>query len=473
MIKNACTRSLTLLLGGLALHAGALAQGSMLRVHCEGENLGAEVTVNGQFKGECPIDLQISAGSVLLQAVKRHGGERESRFEQEFRLGDGVVKRLELHLDAPQYTQKGRELEAARLQREREAQQRAAAEQALQKERMLAQARLALEQQVDSLLAETRAWRTGSDTPDNSNCPDCPRHVRPGVSPKEQHLPLGNDAQTNAWIGLLENEINDYIASDGMAFQPPGTAGDWPCPDAQAQTRAISGFVDMAPAQLEEYRRALAAMGTGANFYYRDVRLWPVQMACKNGMLDGPQDVWAFALQVSDNTHHLSVTPMLKHLVFQAQSGKVSGPLRISSRMGGAATRYKDAALQALMQKNRPLRQAFLNFQVSLPGQPDNLRAATAMLALFEDPKLSALPDGPSNSSITLPLGGGRAETIGYNGARKASRSLTRNGKNHGETVIYAYKIPTGLLLPDLQIPGMVQCWNNGTLVTTNPCNVD
>jgi hypothetical protein len=41
----------------LFLSADATAAGS-LRIACEGADVGAEVYVNGKFRGECPIDIQ-------------------------------------------------------------------------------------------------------------------------------------------------------------------------------------------------------------------------------------------------------------------------------------------------------------------------------------------------------------------------------------------------------------------------------
>lgn len=67
---------------------------SMLRVTCEGDNAGAEVTVNGKFKGECPLDMQVAPGMLQLR-VEKKDPSYERVFEQEIRMGDGVVKKVE------------------------------------------------------------------------------------------------------------------------------------------------------------------------------------------------------------------------------------------------------------------------------------------------------------------------------------------------------------------------------------------
>lgn len=79
----------------LAAVNASQAAGSMLRVTCEGEDVGAEVMVNGKFRGECPIDLQVPEGSLKLLVRKNLDGQRERVFEQDIRMGDGSVKKVE------------------------------------------------------------------------------------------------------------------------------------------------------------------------------------------------------------------------------------------------------------------------------------------------------------------------------------------------------------------------------------------
>ena len=93
--------SLLILIGALAAQSAARAQESLLRIICEGGNAGAEVSVNGQFKGECPLDIGVNAGTFTVRAVKKVDATQERVFEQEVRMGDGVVKRVEAVLSAP------------------------------------------------------------------------------------------------------------------------------------------------------------------------------------------------------------------------------------------------------------------------------------------------------------------------------------------------------------------------------------
>ena len=104
-------RIVLVLVGTLAVHSGVQAQGSTLRIACQGQDIGAEVSINGQFKGECPLEAQVRAGTVKLRLVKKVDALREQVFEQDIRLGDGVVKQIDVVLSAPRRIAGGQERE--------------------------------------------------------------------------------------------------------------------------------------------------------------------------------------------------------------------------------------------------------------------------------------------------------------------------------------------------------------------------
>ena len=119
---------------------------AMLRVACDGDTVGAEVTLNGQFKGECPFDTPLAEGSWTLRALKRDGVERERVYETEFRIASGTVKRLDIELGAAKLTAEGE-----RLKQEREVQERRVAQEKaanVVKEKAAREAKLAHEQQA-------------------------------------------------------------------------------------------------------------------------------------------------------------------------------------------------------------------------------------------------------------------------------------------------------------------------------------
>lgn len=89
--------------------AGAYAAGSILNVHCGGEDIGAEVLINGKFKGECPLDIKVSAGKLKLKVQKKVDAFSDRIFEQEIRVGDDVIKKVDVTLGAPQLNARGKQ----------------------------------------------------------------------------------------------------------------------------------------------------------------------------------------------------------------------------------------------------------------------------------------------------------------------------------------------------------------------------
>jgi len=91
---------------------------SALRLSCEGAAKDAEVYINSEFKGECPVDIEVPAGILQLYVTKKVDALHEAVSEQEMRIGEGVIKRVEITLGAPRLTAEGKILEGQRLKRE-------------------------------------------------------------------------------------------------------------------------------------------------------------------------------------------------------------------------------------------------------------------------------------------------------------------------------------------------------------------
>jgi TPR repeat protein len=102
-MSRATVRTTIVLAALLVGMANAYAAGSLLRVACEGGDVGAEVYVNGKFRGECPLDVQVSEGVVNLRVAKKLDADRERSFEQQVRVADGTIKKLDVALSAPQF----------------------------------------------------------------------------------------------------------------------------------------------------------------------------------------------------------------------------------------------------------------------------------------------------------------------------------------------------------------------------------
>jgi formylglycine-generating enzyme required for sulfatase activity len=91
-----------------AVIANANAAGSVLSVNCQGEAVGADVSINGKFKGECPLDIKVPGGKLKLKVQKKVDDFSDRVFEQEIRIGDDVVKKVDVVLGTAQLNVKGK-----------------------------------------------------------------------------------------------------------------------------------------------------------------------------------------------------------------------------------------------------------------------------------------------------------------------------------------------------------------------------
>ncbi|MBC7603052.1 MAG: hypothetical protein H7255_10395 [Ramlibacter sp.] len=108
----------------------AFAADSLLRIGCEGADSGAEVLINGKFRGECPLDTKVKPGTIKLRLQKPVSQARERVFEVELRIGEDSVKKIDALLEA-RYTAAGQQQEDQRMRAERaEAERKEAARQA-------------------------------------------------------------------------------------------------------------------------------------------------------------------------------------------------------------------------------------------------------------------------------------------------------------------------------------------------------
>jgi hemin uptake protein HemP len=110
------TSRLIFLIAALITPLHVFAQASMLRVACGDGAARAEVSINGVFKGECPIDVQVLPGTVQIRATRQASEFWELAFVEEFRIGDAVVKRVEVVLAATQLNAAGLQRAKAELQ---------------------------------------------------------------------------------------------------------------------------------------------------------------------------------------------------------------------------------------------------------------------------------------------------------------------------------------------------------------------
>ena len=197
--------------------AHAHADGTALRLSCDGDSTGASVTINGQFKGECPLDVQVAAGTFQIRAVLPVNKYKERVFEQVIRLGDGVVKRVDIVLGSPQWTEEGQALENIRLAKQKQAEQ----EVLKQKEKIKLDDALKFQAILDN------ANQQGAE-PDNGKsfkeCEGCPEIVLVRDDANNRIVGIGKYDVTRAEYSKFVTETN-HQNGGCVIFEDPGLFG--------------------------------------------------------------------------------------------------------------------------------------------------------------------------------------------------------------------------------------------------------
>ncbi|MCE1226339.1 MAG: hypothetical protein LWW87_07620 [Geobacteraceae bacterium] len=84
--------------------ATAYAEKPLLRISCDENDTNVKIMINGVYKGDCPIDISVDPGNVMLHAQQPVSAEMERVFIQKFFISDGVYRRIDVVLSAPQLT---------------------------------------------------------------------------------------------------------------------------------------------------------------------------------------------------------------------------------------------------------------------------------------------------------------------------------------------------------------------------------
>lgn len=440
--------------------AAASAGTAVLRVACDGPATGAEVTVNGSFKGDCPLDIPVPAGTIKLRVLKKVGAGRESVFEQEFRMAADTAKRVDVELGPPQLTAEGQRLENDRLAREKAEADRQAAERQRAAAAAMAQAAQATDVVASAMLAEERAREPGS----HPDCVDCPMPPKNNGVPIRLEMPAAPDAAVNAWLRQATQEATLYQAAQGAGFFPPAQAAAMPCDSAAAGMRAVARLVSMSdrPAEEQErFRRLMQPHGANPVSYIRDVKLWPVQASCSAGQLSGPLEFWAFSVSVSGTDANITISRELLHLRTVMAAGKQAGPLT-ETKATRSLTRYTKPETEAMMKNSDigRLMQVIFNTREAPEATTVTARSSLLLLSFFENPVAQKTQD-LAHVSFVVPTSGDRGEQSSYSGTKLVSKTPLKLGRPHGQLSLYFSSPPTTL------------CYREGELVKVSPCNVN
>ncbi|MCE2723853.1 MAG: formylglycine-generating enzyme family protein [Burkholderiales bacterium] len=272
----------------------AQAATSALRIACDGDNAGAEITVNQKFAGECPLDVKVAAGQVEIRALKKIDSLRERTFTQSFRIGDDVVKRLEVTLGPVQLNAEGQRVEterrraeaerqrlenerrAAEAERARKAEEQRKAAEAARAARIVEMKRLA-PIQAEERRRDRQTWIAAAFAADGlkagtgtafRDCADCPELVwiPPG---KTTTTPGDNDLRR--WIGSIEfgapfavgkfevtfDEWDRCVAERGCTYTPPSGKAEGLIFDTQ-WGRGRQPVINVSPNHAQQYITWLA-----------------------------------------------------------------------------------------------------------------------------------------------------------------------------------------------------------------------
>ena len=282
----------------------AAAQSGMasLRVRCDGDSLGTGVSINGQFKGECPFDAMVPEGTLKIEARKEIGKEYVRVFEQEIRVGAGIIKSVEVLLGKEQLTAEGRRLHEERT----EAQRRAQAERE-QAERQRAQERYEkrsfatemLRLQHDARLEarlRARSAEPGTAFP-HPECQECRLPVgSPKPFPETFWTPMQwNSVEDAKTINRLLVRMRAYVIGNRQAFVPPTDSLALQCGDVNGALRRAGGLMSQDDMTMDEWKRG----GDLWKAYWRDLRIWIVSGQCSPAGLHGPVEFWFKGIHVA------------------------------------------------------------------------------------------------------------------------------------------------------------------------------
>src|SRR5688572_16413903 len=100
---------------------------SIVSVICTGNDVGAEVFVDGKFKGECPLDIKVPMGKLKLKVQKKVDAFNDRIFEQEIRVDYAVEKRVNILLGAPTLNAEGKRVKPEQLKNAKAAEKKSEA----------------------------------------------------------------------------------------------------------------------------------------------------------------------------------------------------------------------------------------------------------------------------------------------------------------------------------------------------------
>jgi hypothetical protein len=316
---------------------------------------------------------------------------------------------------------------------------------------------------------------------------------------------------------LMEQYKKDKLLMESPAlFTPPASAPAWPCKVPEVEIYKIVGLQAAHPESRAEYekgmRKAFREAGMSAQMLptttFSNIQIIPLKAQCANGKLDG--DIELLVSYDKRDESHTSIpsgatvingiTVMSSHVLLRSQRSfnkgeQGRGLTNFMQMTMQNETHYDNQQMEEMTRKNND--QLGLNKPVTTRSivytAPDGI---TATFMESEEKKVSGGLFGVSVTpvptlltTVTLPVDEHHTRTQMYKNDGLLSTGGMKDGKPHGEQVLYMENYLKKLHLRLDQQPGMEDsrevtingvdliekhtCMQHGAPVKMSPCPAD
>ena len=258
-------------------------------------------------------------------------------------------------------------------------------------------------------------------------------------------------------------------SGSGAYMDMPGDPKPWPCSVTELQVRKLA-YV-LSDDELDEKTRKTANIayrsgGLGSNDIkttVREVRFAPISANCKNGKLDGPLEFVIEFTRIIDMPTAINETRSRSrmHLMMSGGEAMVDAPQGVTTRQLSNKISFKDPAMDALVQKNKPPQSTVILASYSLPSSGD-----AGYSAVITETR-TGLFTREWTTMLIRPTAPKRMENSSFRGASLWMVTHSKNGRMHGEARTYPATFG-GVL-----VPGSMSCYEDGEEIKTTKCDVD
>ncbi len=260
----------------------------------------------------------------------------------------------------------------------------------------------------------------------------------------------------------------EQARSPGYLDMPQG-AQPWPCPVTELELRRYAHVLsddEQDDPDKKARNAAYSNAGMRSNDIktsIKDVRYAPIAASCKNGKLDGALEFVLESTRITDMPVVVIEMRSRSRIRLMLSGGLpiMQAPMSEATLELSDKTRYKDAATQAMMDKDPSAASKTISASYTQPVNAD-----VGYSAVILD-----IQTGHSGHEwmtlLNRPTGPKSMELSHYRGSQLWMRSHTKNGRSHGEHRTYP------AVFGGVTVPGSTQCYEDGEQIKTTQCNVN